>query len=165
MKNGSADSFRWLRDWGNFVKDEGIGDKVNQAMTADNMDRFLEQRLEDLSNATKESYIRGWSSLVQGLNEKNISTHVQRDIGRKTKRRRTKLLWCTKRGLQRAQSSSWRDDKVLYFKNLVSWLQRFKPARILTNLVHKCVTHSVFTLLKNLFRGCKNIVILPLKSP
>lgn len=69
----------YLRDWGNFVKDEGIGDKVNQAMTADNMNRFLEKRLEDLSNATKESYIRGWSSLVQGLNEKNISTHVQRD--------------------------------------------------------------------------------------
>jgi hypothetical protein len=69
----------YLRDWGNFVKEEAIYDKVNQAMTADNMDRFLEKRLEDLSNATKESYIRGWSSLIQGLTEENISTHVEKD--------------------------------------------------------------------------------------
>lgn len=31
----------YLRDWGNFVKDEGIDDKVNQAMTAENMDHFF----------------------------------------------------------------------------------------------------------------------------
>lgn len=69
----------YLRDWGDFIQKEGINDKVNQAMTPENIDRFLENRLEGLSNNTKESYIRGWSSLIQGLHEKNISTHVDRD--------------------------------------------------------------------------------------
>jgi hypothetical protein len=69
----------YLRDWGNFIQNEEITDKVNQALTAENMDRFLQNRLDGLSNSTKESYIRGWSSLIQGLNEKNISTHVDRD--------------------------------------------------------------------------------------
>lgn len=69
----------YMRDWGDFMQRESLYVKVNEAMTQSNMDKFLKHRLEGLAGNTKESYIRGWSSLVQGLEEKNITIPIGRD--------------------------------------------------------------------------------------
>lgn len=68
-----------LRDIGDFIDKEGITTKVNLALTPENMDKLLSERLKGLANNSKESYIRSFSSLIQGLNEKNITTEVKRD--------------------------------------------------------------------------------------
>lgn len=69
----------YLRDFKNFMETNQIEGKLNQAMTAENMDKFLEQRMENLSRTSRESYTRGWSSMVQGLQESNVSIELDKN--------------------------------------------------------------------------------------
>ena len=68
----------YLRDFKNFMENNQIDGKLNQAITAENMDKFLEQRMENLSRTSREDYTRGWSSMVQGLQESNISVGLDK---------------------------------------------------------------------------------------
>jgi len=68
-----------FRDIENFMEQENIGIKVNLALTPENMDKLLEGRLKNLANNSKESYIRSFSSLIQGLKETNIDVPIDRD--------------------------------------------------------------------------------------
>ncbi len=47
-------------------------------MTPDNMDSYLNSRIEGLSLKSQINYIRGWSSMIQGLNEANITLGVDK---------------------------------------------------------------------------------------
>lgn len=69
----------YLRDFKNFMENNQIEGKLNQAMTAENMDKFLEQRMENLSRTSRESFTRGWSSMVQGLQESNVSVDLDKN--------------------------------------------------------------------------------------
>lgn len=69
----------YLRDFKNFMENNQIEGKLNQAMTAENMDKFLEQRMENLSRTSRESFTRGWSSMVQGLQEANVSVDLDKN--------------------------------------------------------------------------------------
>ncbi len=69
----------YLRDFKNFMENNQIEGKLNQAITANNMDRFLEQRIENLSRTSRESYTRGWSSMLQGLQESNVSIELDKN--------------------------------------------------------------------------------------
>ncbi|MCT7574789.1 hypothetical protein N5U00_05565 [Aliarcobacter butzleri] len=62
----------YLRDVTNYFKSENLTDKLNTLFTRENLDRFFNQRLENLSSKTKENYLRGFSSMLQGLEQKNI---------------------------------------------------------------------------------------------
>jgi len=68
----------YLNDYKKFMESNNIEGKLNQALTSKNMDKFLSQRTENLSASTKEDYIRGWSSMLQGLQEVNISVGVDK---------------------------------------------------------------------------------------
>ncbi len=69
----------YLRDFKNFMENNQIDGKLNQAMTAEKMDKFLEQRIENLSRTSREDYTRGWSSMVQGLQESNVSVDLDKN--------------------------------------------------------------------------------------
>src|SRR5574344_1158697 len=62
----------YLKDVTNFFQSQNINSKLNTLFTKENLDRFFNQRLENLSSKTKENYLRGFSSMLQGLEQKNI---------------------------------------------------------------------------------------------
>jgi integrase len=68
----------YLRDFKNFMENNQIEGKLNQAITPSNMDHFLQQRIENLSRTSREDYTRGWSSMVQGLQESNVSIDLDK---------------------------------------------------------------------------------------
>jgi integrase len=68
----------YLRDFKNFMENNQIDGKLNQSMTSENMDKFLEQRMDNLSRTSREDYARGWSSMVQGLVESNVSINLNK---------------------------------------------------------------------------------------
>lgn len=47
-------------------------------MTPDNMDSYLNSRIEGLTLKSQINYVRGWSSMVQGLIEANITIEVDK---------------------------------------------------------------------------------------
>lgn len=70
----------YLNDYKHFLEQNGIREKMNQSMTNENISTFLNQRLEGLKHSTQENYVRGFSSLVQGLQEVNVAVSVERSV-------------------------------------------------------------------------------------
>jgi hypothetical protein len=70
----------YIKDYKEFAERENFTDKLNQTMTNENIEKFLNERLEGLSSKTQEDYIRGFSSLTKGMEEKNINTNVEEKV-------------------------------------------------------------------------------------
>ena len=62
----------YLKDVTNFFQSQNLTSKLNTLFTKENLDKFFNQRLENLSSKTQENYLRGFSSMLQGLEQKNI---------------------------------------------------------------------------------------------
>lgn len=62
----------YLKDISNYFTSQNLNDKLNTLFTKDNLDKFFNQRLEDLSIKTQENYLRGFSSMLKGLEQQNI---------------------------------------------------------------------------------------------
>lgn len=62
----------FLKDISDYFTFQNLNDKLNTLMTKDNLDKFFNQRLEDLSIKTQENYLRGFSSMLKGLEQQNI---------------------------------------------------------------------------------------------
>ena len=62
----------FLRDVATYFNSQNFEGKLNTLFTKDNLDKFFNQRLEDLSIKTQENYIRGFSSMLKGLEQQNI---------------------------------------------------------------------------------------------
>lgn len=62
----------YLRDITSFFKSQNLNNKLNTLFTKQNLDNFFNQRLENLSSKTSENYLRGFSSMLQGLEQQNI---------------------------------------------------------------------------------------------
>ncbi len=70
----------YFKDFKEFAEEQELEGKLNELMTEENMSAFLEQRLESINSfSAQEDYIRGWSGLIQGLQQSNIS--IDLDIG------------------------------------------------------------------------------------
>ncbi|QKF73876.1 hypothetical protein AFAEC_1720 [Aliarcobacter faecis] len=63
----------YLRDITSFFKSQNLNNKLNTLFTKQNLDNFFNQRLENLSSKTQENYLRGFSSMLQGLEQQNIT--------------------------------------------------------------------------------------------
>jgi len=66
----------YMKDFKKFAEDKDLDGKLNQLMDEDNLSEFFEERLNDVSFNTQEDYIRGWSGMVQGLQESNITINL-----------------------------------------------------------------------------------------
>lgn len=62
----------YLKDISDYFTSQNLNDKLNTLLTKDNLDKFFNQRLEDLSSKTQENYLRGFSSMLKGLEQQNI---------------------------------------------------------------------------------------------
>jgi hypothetical protein len=67
----------YLRDYKDYAEREGFTEKLNLTMTHDNVIRFLNERTSCLKANTQENYTRGFSSMLKGLVERNITIPVQ----------------------------------------------------------------------------------------
>lgn len=63
----------YMNDFAKYAEENNLDGKLNQLMTPDNIDNFLNQRLEGLANMTIENYISGFNSLLNALEEQNIT--------------------------------------------------------------------------------------------
>jgi len=70
----------YLNDYKEFAQDNGFTEKMNQTMTDANISTFLNQRVEGLKHTTQENYIRGFSSMLKGLQESNIGIPCQSSV-------------------------------------------------------------------------------------
>jgi hypothetical protein len=70
----------YLKDYKAFSEQNGFTEKLNQTMTNENIQNFLNQRLDGLKSSTQENYIRGFSSMLKGLKETNITVSVDRGV-------------------------------------------------------------------------------------
>lgn len=62
----------YLRDITSFFKSQNLNNKLNTLFTKQNLNNFFNSRLENLSSKTQENYLRGFSSMLQGLEQQNI---------------------------------------------------------------------------------------------
>jgi len=70
----------YFKDFKEFAEEQELEGKLNELMTEERMSEFLEQRLQSINSfSAQEDYIRGWSGLVQGLQQSNIS--IDLDVG------------------------------------------------------------------------------------
>jgi len=70
----------YLRDFRQYAENMGLSGKLNQLMGREDMLRdFLTDRLAGLAAKTAEDYVAGWSSMIQGLREANITVSDQAD--------------------------------------------------------------------------------------
>ena len=68
----------YLRDFKDFLQQKGITQgKLNTYMTKENVTQFLEQRVANLAPKTQLDYITGFSSLLEGLREQNVTIPIQ----------------------------------------------------------------------------------------
>ncbi len=63
----------YVRDYIAHMEQVGLEGKINQTFTSENISTFLNQRLEGLKHSTQENYTRGFSSMLKGLQEANIT--------------------------------------------------------------------------------------------
>ena len=66
----------YLKDISDYFTSQNLNVKLNTLLTKDNLDKFFNQRLEDLSTKTQENYLRGFSSMLKGLEQQNINIPV-----------------------------------------------------------------------------------------
>ena len=62
----------YLKDMTSFFKSQNLNDKLNTLFTKQNLDNFFNERLKNLSRKTSENYLRGFSSMIKGLEQQNI---------------------------------------------------------------------------------------------
>lgn len=67
---------RYLNDFKKFAEDKELDGKLNELMNEANLSEFFEDRLDDLSFSTQEDYLRGWSGMIQGLEQSNITIGI-----------------------------------------------------------------------------------------
>ena len=62
----------YLKDITSFFKSQNLNNKLNTLFTKENLNNFFNSRLENLSSKTQENYLRGFSSMLKGLEQQNI---------------------------------------------------------------------------------------------
>lgn len=89
-RHGSKDNFThslglahkreaYLRDIQNYATENKLTGKLNQIMSNKTvMDKFFNERMKNLSPVTQENYLRGYSSMLEGLKQANISIGIDK---------------------------------------------------------------------------------------
>ena len=94
----------YMRDFINYLKDRDIEGKLNLQLTENNLNSFLEERLNGLALSTQENYLSGLNSLIGAFNDKNITNAVPqnyfKDKWTDIKANNTENIAVEKRGLQ-----------------------------------------------------------------
>lgn len=65
-----------LKSFAKFLENRNYEGKLNVAIRKELMDEYFEERLKRVSKVTAEDILRLWSSMLQGLEEKNININL-----------------------------------------------------------------------------------------
>lgn len=65
-----------LKDFSRYAEAKGLDGKLNELMTRENVSEFLRERTAGLKASSAENYVSNFSSLVKGLDSKNISIPI-----------------------------------------------------------------------------------------
>lgn len=71
----------YLRDVVGYFERNELDEKLNTLMTQEHLEGFFNERLGDLAIKTQEDYLRGFNSMLQGLEEKNIYIPLHSENG------------------------------------------------------------------------------------
>jgi hypothetical protein len=71
----------YLKDVVGYLEHQNIEEKLNIAMNQENLTAFFSERLEGLAIKTQEDYLRGFSSMLRGLEEQNIFIPLHSENG------------------------------------------------------------------------------------
>jgi hypothetical protein len=66
----------YFNDFSKYLKSQGLDGKFNLLLSEENLNGFLEQRLEGLAISTAENYLSGFNSLLNAFQEVNIQVGV-----------------------------------------------------------------------------------------
>lgn len=69
----------YLRDVSQYFQSQNSEIKLNKLFTKENLDKFFDYRLENLAVKTQENYLRGFSSMIQGLQQKNVDIPILKE--------------------------------------------------------------------------------------
>jgi len=70
----------YAKSFANWAEEKGFSGKLNEYMTNDNIKEFLDERTEHLSPISAENYTRGFSSMIDGLKEANVTIEATKSI-------------------------------------------------------------------------------------
>lgn len=72
---------KYLKDFKEHLEDKAINEgKLNELMTEVNLTELFESKLDGLTLSAQEDYIRGWSGMIQGLQESNITIDIRSEF-------------------------------------------------------------------------------------
>lgn len=70
----------YLNDFKKFSENNNLTGKLNTLMTNENIQNFLNTRLENLSANTSENFIRGFGAMVDDLRNNNIDISIDKTL-------------------------------------------------------------------------------------
>jgi len=62
----------YSRSFAQWAEQKGLSGKLNEHMTNENIKEFLDERTANMAISSQENYVRGFSSMIEGLKETNI---------------------------------------------------------------------------------------------
>lgn len=69
-----------LTSFAEHCQEQGLEGKLNELLTNENINSFLDNRLEDLAKNTQETYVSGFNSMIKGLEHSNIDIPADKEI-------------------------------------------------------------------------------------
>jgi len=117
----------YLKDVSNFFQSQNMNDKLNNLFTKDNLDNFFNQRLEDLAAKTQENYLRGFSSMLKGLEQQNIHIPLHYE---------DKSFFDDKVSLLKDQAENIIENR--YIDNVNDVISNLYEDRAITGLIAQC---------------------------
>ena len=104
----------YMQDFIKFLEDRGIEGKLNLQLKEENLNSFLEERLQGLALCTQENYLSGFNSLIGALYDKNIDHAVpQNYFSDKWHTIRENTLLDNNHSMRGLQSYTWNDPTYI----------------------------------------------------
>jgi len=68
------------RSFAQWAEQKGLEGKLNEHLTNDKIKEFLDTRTASMAISSQENYVRGFSSMVEGLKESNIDIQADKSV-------------------------------------------------------------------------------------
>lgn len=117
----------YLKDVSNYFQSQNLNDKLNILFTKENLDKFFNERFENLSSKTQENYIRGFSSMLKGLEQQNINIPIHYE---------DKSFFDDRVAILKDQAETIIENR--YIDNVENVIQNLYEDRTITGLIAQC---------------------------
>ncbi len=149
----------YLRDVSRYFQSKGLNNKLNTLFSKNYLTAFFNHRLANLSEKTQEDYLRGFSSMLMGLEDKNIKIPLHEE-NKEFFNEKVYLLKNMKKSI----------IKNRYIQDRISILKQLQEDREISALLAECQyslsirVSEAFELIKNPRKYLNNGFIVKLKG-